>query len=116
MYIKDYKVHQVPKGPKGYRGYRESKESKGCRGYKGCESDGNPIQLVLFVLASAATRIMELSEATTSSDETWQMFLFYRLKLIAYDPESAFETLQSYSLIQWKSDQKSYTMYKLVHA
>ena len=116
MYIKDYKVHQVPKGSKGSKGYRESKESKGCRGYKGCEPDGSPIQPVLFVLASAATRIMELSEATTSSDETWQMFLFYGLKPIAYDLESAFETLQSYSLIQWKPDQKSYAMHKLVHA
>ena len=61
--------------------------------------------LFYFFLARAATRIMELSEAT-SSDETWQMLLFYGLKLIAYDLESVFETLQSYSLIQWKPDQK----------
>ena len=54
MYIKDYKVHQVPKGSKGSKGYRESKESKGCRGYKGCEPDGSPIQPVLFVLASCS--------------------------------------------------------------
>ena len=86
MYTKHYKVHQVPK---------RSKRSKRSGGYKGCE---------------------ELSEATTSSDETWQTFLFYGLKRIAYDLESAFEMLQSYSLIQWKPDQKSYVMYKLVHA
>ena len=44
------------------------------------------------------------------------MFLLYGLKRIAYDLEPAFETLQSYSLIQWKLDQKSYAMHKLVYA
>ena len=33
-----------------------------------------------------------------------------------YEVESAFETLQNYSLIQWKADQGSYAMHKLVHA
>ncbi len=68
------------------------------------------------VLASAPTRVAELSEATTSSNETWQSFLFSGQQWTVYELESAFETLQSYSLIQWKSDQKSYAMHKLVHA
>ena len=33
-----------------------------------------------------------------------------------YNLESAFGTLQNYSLIQWKSDQESYAIHKLVHA
>ena len=67
------------------------------------------------VLASAPTRIAEPLEATISPDETWRTFLFCGQKWTAYDLESAFGTLQNYSLIQWKSDQGSYTMHKLVH-
>jgi tetratricopeptide (TPR) repeat protein len=33
-----------------------------------------------------------------------------------YKLEKCFETLQRYSLVQWKEDQRSYTMHKLVHA
>ena len=68
------------------------------------------------VLASAPNRGAEPSEATTSSNETWQSFLFSEQQWTVYELESAFETLQSYSLIQWKADQKSYAMHKLVHA
>ena len=68
------------------------------------------------VLASAPGRVAELSNATTLSDETWQLFLFSEQQWTVYELESAFETLQSYSLIQWKADQKSYAMHKLVHA
>ncbi len=68
------------------------------------------------VLASAPTRVAEPSEAMTSSNETWQSFLFSGQQWTVYELESAFETLQSYSLIQWKADQKSYAMHKLVHA
>ena len=68
------------------------------------------------ILASAPTRIAELLEATISPDETWRTFLFCGQKWTAYDLESAFETLQNYSLIQWKSDQGSYIIHKLVHA
>ena len=67
------------------------------------------------ILASAPTRVLGPSEATTSPDETWRTFLFCGQKWTVYDLESAFETLQNYSLIQWKSDQGSYTMHKLVH-
>ena len=68
------------------------------------------------ILASAPTRVAELSEAITSSNKTWQSFLFSGQQWTVYELESAFETLQSYSLIQWKPDQKSYAMHKLVHA
>ncbi|KAK3176512.1 hypothetical protein OEA41_007835 [Lepraria neglecta] len=67
------------------------------------------------ILASAPIRVTETLEATISPDETWRTFLFCGQKWTAYDLESAFETLQNYSLIQWKSDQGSYAMHKLVH-
>ena len=67
------------------------------------------------VLASAPTHVVGPSEATTSPDETWRTFLFCGQKWTVYDLESAFGTLQNYSLIQWKSDQESYAMHKLVH-
>ena len=68
------------------------------------------------VLASALNRGAELLEATISSNETWQSLLFSEQQWTVYELESAFETLQSYSLIQWKADQESYAMHKLVHA
>ena len=68
------------------------------------------------VLASALSRITESSNATTLSNKTWQSFLFSEQQWTINELESAFEALQSYSLIQWKSDQKSYAMHKLVHA
>ena len=47
------------------------------------------------ILASAPTRIIGPSEATTSPDETWWTFLFCGQKWIVYNLESAFETLQN---------------------
>ena len=52
------------------------------------------------VLASALNRIAEPLEAMTSSNETWQSFLFSEERWTVYELESAFETLESYSLIQ----------------
>ncbi len=68
------------------------------------------------VLASTPSHVAEPSEATTSSNKMWQSFLFSEQQWTVYELELAFETLQSYSLIQWKADQKSYAMHKLVHA
>ena len=68
------------------------------------------------VLVSTPSYIAESSQAATSFNETWQSFLFSKQQWTVYKLKSAFETLQSYSLIQWKADQKSYTMHKLVHA
>ena len=68
------------------------------------------------VLASTRSRGAEPSNATTLSDETWQSFLLSEQRRTVYELESAFGTLQTYSLIQWKADQESYAMHKLVHA
>ena len=56
------------------------------------------------------------SDATVLSDQACRSFLSAGQTWTVDDLESAFETLQSYSLIQWKSDQRSYSMHKLVHA
>ena len=56
------------------------------------------------------------SEAAILPGETWPTFLFCEHKWTPYDLKSAFETLQSYSFIQWRSDQRSYSIHKLVHA
>ncbi|KAL9591408.1 MAG: hypothetical protein Q9179_007754, partial [Wetmoreana sp. 5 TL-2023] len=55
-------------------------------------------------------------EATISSPQAWRSFLFGEQEWTIYKLESAFETLQSYSLIRWRPDQESYAMHKLVHA
>ena len=65
--------------------------------------------------AYVPAHMMEQLE-TASPDQTWQSFLFHKQEWTVYDLESAFETLQSYSLIQWRRDQQSYAMHKLVHA
>ena len=65
--------------------------------------------------AYVPAHMMEQPE-TASPDQTWQSFLFHKQEWTVYDLESAFETLQSYSLIQWRKDQQSYAMHKLVHA
>ena len=68
------------------------------------------------IFASASSRVTEPLNTTILSNETWQSFLFSEQQWTVNELESAFETLQSYSLIRWKSDQKSYAMHKLVHA
>ena len=45
------------------------------------------------VLASTPSHVAEPSEATTSSNETWQSFLFSEQQGTVYELESAFETL-----------------------
>ena len=56
------------------------------------------------------------SEATVSSNQTWRSYLSSGGKWKLYDLEAALVTLQSYCLLQWRSDQGSYAMHKLVHA
>lgn len=68
------------------------------------------------VLASAPTRVAESSKATTSSNKMWQSFLFSKQQWTVYKLESTFEMLQTYSLVQWKPNQKSLAMHKLVQA
>ena len=56
------------------------------------------------------------STATGTIQPKWRSYLLDGGQWTLYDPESALRTLQSYSLLQWRSDQRSYTMHKLVHA
>jgi hypothetical protein len=56
------------------------------------------------------------SEALMLSDRAWRSFFSSGQTWTVPDLESAFETLQSYSLVQWRSDQGSYSIHKLVHA
>jgi tetratricopeptide (TPR) repeat protein len=57
-----------------------------------------------------------LSSHAETGESTWQPLVSPDAPLDLYVLESAFETLQTYSLIQWKADQNSYSMHKLVHA
>jgi NB-ARC domain len=59
---------------------------------------------------------MHQSESTSSSTQTWRSFIFPDTEWSLYGLESAFGILQTYSLLQWRSDQGSYSMHKLVHA
>lgn len=47
---------------------------------------------------------------------TWRSFLSPEGEWSLYQLESALEVLQRYAFIQWKVDQQSYSMHKLVHA
>ena len=55
-------------------------------------------------------------QAKTSTRQTWQSLISPDAPLDLYALESAFTVLQTYSLVQWKLDQNSYSMHKLVHA
>jgi tetratricopeptide (TPR) repeat protein len=55
-------------------------------------------------------------QAKTSTGQTWQSLISPDAPLDLYTLESAFAVLQTYSLVQWKLDQNSYSMHKLVHA
>jgi tetratricopeptide (TPR) repeat protein len=47
---------------------------------------------------------------------SWRRLLSPGPRLDRYRIEEGFRVLQKYSLVQWKADQQSYTMHKLVHA
>lgn len=68
------------------------------------------------ILADRPERIAGEAEATVLTHQTWRSYLSGGGIWTLNDLESSFETLQSYSLLQWRSDQRSYTMHKLVHA
>jgi tetratricopeptide (TPR) repeat protein len=46
----------------------------------------------------------------------WRHLLSPNKKLDVYKIEECFRVLQEFSLVQWKTDQRSYAMHKLVHA
>lgn len=56
------------------------------------------------------------SEVARSSRQTWRSFLSAGEEWAIHKLESCLETLQNYSLLQWKADQDSYAIHKLVHA
>ncbi len=52
----------------------------------------------------------------TNSTSTWQSTVSPEDAIDLYIIEACMRMLQEYSLIQWRQDQQSYTMHKLVHA
>ena len=52
----------------------------------------------------------------TGTELVWRSLILPENSLDIYAIEAAFRCLQSFSLIQWKPDQSSYMMHKLVHA
>ena len=63
-----------------------------------------------------AIHVIETRETLSLSAQTWWLYIFPGTDGNSYELESAFQTLQTYSLVQWRSDQRSYSMHKLVHA
>jgi len=49
-------------------------------------------------------------------DTSWTIILSAETTVDQYKIEEYFDILQTYSLVQWKDDQQSYSMHKLVHA
>ncbi|KAH0562801.1 hypothetical protein GP486_002573 [Trichoglossum hirsutum] len=60
------------------------------------------------------------TESTGSTDNvagiTWRSIISPRQTVNIHKIEECFEMLQRYSFVQWKKDQQSYAMHKLVHA
>jgi tetratricopeptide (TPR) repeat protein len=50
------------------------------------------------------------------NNQRWRVFVSPDASLDQYEVESAFAVLQTFSLLQWRNDQASYTTHKLVHA
>lgn len=47
---------------------------------------------------------------------SWRWMIYPKQALIVYKIKEGFRVLQKYWLVQWKPDQQSYAMHKLVHA
>jgi tetratricopeptide (TPR) repeat protein len=50
------------------------------------------------------------------NNQRWRVFVSPEASLDQYEVESAFAVLQTFSLVQWRNNQASYTTHKLVHA
>ena len=71
------------------------------------------IYRVLF----CADTVVEGAEHTEGDDGTsWRSLVSSQQTVDAYKIEECFAVLQKYALVQWKADQWSYAMHKLVHA
>jgi tetratricopeptide (TPR) repeat protein len=75
--------------------------------------NSNDIWLGLFNRSCIGSGV---SLQAKTSRQTWQSLVSPETPLDLYALESAFTVLQTYSLVQWKLDQNSYSMHKLVHA
>jgi tetratricopeptide (TPR) repeat protein len=74
------------------------------------------IMLDLFERAGEKKRADENNEATSEKDQSlWQLALSSQKPVDMHMIRQAFRVLESFSLIQWKKDQRSYAIHKLVH-
>jgi hypothetical protein len=64
------------------------------------------IFLQLFEISEQAENVEPMGDTIETSTLTPDIYLL----------ERCFEILQRYSFVQWKEDQQSYAMHKLVHA
>ncbi|PVH90155.1 hypothetical protein DM02DRAFT_79756, partial [Periconia macrospinosa] len=58
----------------------------------------------------------QMEMANKEEDTNWRSLISPGQPLDTYKIEECFQVLQKYSLVQWKTDQQSYAMHKLVHA
>lgn len=68
-----------------------------------------------MVMGTSIQRVNK-SKATVLPDRAWRSFLSSGQTWTLHDLEEAFETLRSFIVVQWRSDQQSYSVHKLVHA
>ncbi|PVH90208.1 hypothetical protein DM02DRAFT_636994, partial [Periconia macrospinosa] len=58
----------------------------------------------------------QMEMVNEEEDANWRSLISPGQPLDTYKIEECFRVLQKYSLVQWKADQQSYAMHKLVHA
>jgi tetratricopeptide (TPR) repeat protein len=74
------------------------------------------IYLQLFCADNADTLVGSAEQTESEADASWRSLVSPQQALDVYKIEECFAVLQKYSLVQWKADQQSYAMHKLVHA
>jgi len=74
------------------------------------------IFLGLFSIDEQVKDTGRTEDEVDSDSASWRNLLSPGQRLDRYMIEECFRVLQKYSLVQWKADQQSYTMHKLVHA
>jgi tetratricopeptide (TPR) repeat protein len=67
-------------------------------------------------LFCADTRVDSPEQTEDDSNVSWRRLVSPQRAVDVYKIEECFAVLQKYSLVQWKADQQSYAMHKLVHA
>jgi tetratricopeptide (TPR) repeat protein len=71
---------------------------------------------IFLGLFSVNEQLDDTRRTGEEDDTSWRCLLYPDLKLDRYRIEEYFRVLQKFSLVQWKVDQQSYAMHKLVHA